>query len=230
MARALTLFDRWLVALGSCTGDDPQDDGTAEILRSVAERYPSRVLLEEAPNGWGSPLNAYRAVLASARGELTEAVHLYLLPAGEVWDYQQLTAAEEALRHHGLQSARFPFDCRVGGDLFIRSGWEAAPQARLWRWHGQLPSHDEPLEFSGLSVAKTIDVRPLRHILQTSEEVRRYEQRHGYGGLLERWVRLQAAAPDTFPRPLTDLLGPSGRIFTETQLFHDEQPTPVPLP
>lgn len=230
VARLLTFFDRWLVVLGACDGQEAADDGTAAILRDVARRHPARVRVEEAPHGWGSPLEAYRAALTTARQELDGEALLFLVPPGEVWELSQVVAAEQQLQARALEAALVPFDCYVAPEVLLRTGWQALPQPRLWRWRGQLPQRADPLTFPGLGPPQVVDVRPCAYPLLHSEQVRHHERRGPWPGLLERWVRLQAADPATFPRPLTDLLGPEGRIFTDAQLLHHDQPDPLPLP
>lgn len=226
LARQLTLFDRWLVVLGATDPRAPQDDGTALILRDVARRHPDRVRLEEAPAGWGSELAAARAVLATYREELDAPAHLFLVPPGEVWEFASLAGACQELDARALDAALVAFDCYVTDELLVRSGWEAAPRARLWRWSGQLPQAAEPLTFPGLAPPQLLSVKAERYPLYLAEQVRAYAARHGPPDLLHRWVHLQTVSPATFPRPLTDLLGTSGRIFTDSQLLHHDQPTP----
>lgn len=224
VARLLTFYDRWLLVLGPF-GDTLPDDGTEAILRSLAARYPDRLLIEESSVPWRNPVDALQAALLRLRPELHElggAAYLWRVDLDEIWELSALQAAERELQERGLDSGEFHAQTYVGPELIVVGEWgNRQRHRRLWHWCGQLATHHgEGLLCGGDGRVGTLTPTFERHVLTFAEDATRLTLQHQHLALLQRWHKLQHLERDKFPLPLAELFGPAGQGLTDSQILH----------
>lgn len=224
VARLLSFYDRWLLVLGPFTERWP-DDGTAAIVRSLAARHPSQVLVEESTQEWRDPREAVRAALLRLRPELEElggTAFLWRVDLDELWELPTLTAAEHELLTRGLDAGEFHATTYVGPALTVAGEWgDRQRHRRLWRWSGQLASrHGSDLLCGGDGRVDLLAGTFERHVLTFAEDATRLALKHNHHALLQRWHQLQRRAPQDFPLPLAELFGPAAAGLTDSRILH----------
>lgn len=231
LARLLTLFDHWVVVLGPIGVSDPEDDGSAKILRDVARRYRDRVNVLESAHPWPREVDAVRAVQLLLREHLTDQrpeAYLWRVDPWEVWELEALKGAEHELDRRRLDAGTFLSDCYLGDKLLLRGEigeGRGKPYPRLWRWRGELCSERDPLAFPTHYPAELLAPRFDSYRYRLPDELTTPDLHHQ---VRARWDQLHRRPVSDFPLPLAELLGPTGPGLTQSYLHHHDQTQPIP--
>lgn len=247
--RMASMFDYWAVVEGAAAGNDSTSwchlpdgchqhgsstDGTVEALIEASMIHGNIGLVtNDSGEPWSSKDAMCRAAISDIKGwaAASEAWrgygkdYLWQVDADEVWDKDDLTAAEFYLSGQGGNCGCFHADYMVGVGLVARGCWgegndpvEPLKNAyrRLWAWGGEtFDTHEPPALLGGNGREILCPQRFTHYAYYFDQDVRFKEQYYsGHEGIYQKWLNLRTR--QDFPIPVSELVsGPWGKTATQ---------------